>query len=163
MRGSVVLVALFLLAVLAGAPMSHGARFDARPASTALAANATYAPEGGQWNCGQGTETIGFFGKALGGSPPYTFRWSFGDATPNSTTQDPVHTYASAGPFRANLTVTDANGTVASASVAVTWVIPFDCRDNAPPSNAWMGLLVYVGLVGVVAVGLYGAVRWRRR
>jgi S-layer protein (TIGR01567 family) len=38
------------------------------------------------------------------------WQWNFGDGSSNSTEQNPVHTYTSAGKYTVNLTVTDANG-----------------------------------------------------
>jgi PKD repeat protein len=48
-----------------------------------------------------------------------SWRWDFGDGA-SSTMQNPAHTFANAGNFTVTLTVTDSNGTVASASKTIT-------------------------------------------
>ncbi len=61
---------------------------------------------------------VDFFGSASYGTSPWTFAWSFGDGT-SSTLQAPVHTYTSAGTFRATLTVTDGGGATATNSTTI--------------------------------------------
>ncbi len=51
--------------------------------------------------------TLEFFAMATGGEPPYTFLWDFGDGT-TSTEENPIHTYASTGPYTVTLTVYDS-------------------------------------------------------
>jgi PKD repeat protein len=41
---------------------------------------------------------------------PTSWQWNFGDASPLSTQQNPVHTYAAAGTYNVTLTVTNAAG-----------------------------------------------------
>jgi glucose/arabinose dehydrogenase len=55
------------------------------------------------------------------GGLPLTYQWNFGDGT-TSTAANPVHSYVSATPktFAAKLTVTNTQGSSASASVAIT-------------------------------------------
>ncbi|MCB9204729.1 MAG: PKD domain-containing protein [Flavobacteriales bacterium] len=48
-----------------------------------------------------------------------TYNWAFGDGN-TSTAQSPAHTYASDGTFNVDLTVTDANGCVATDSETAT-------------------------------------------
>ncbi|HED04761.1 MAG TPA: PKD domain-containing protein [Candidatus Fraserbacteria bacterium] len=48
-----------------------------------------------------------------------SWQWSFGDGA-SSTAQNPVHVYNSAGRFTVTLTITDQNGTVASASKTIS-------------------------------------------
>lgn len=50
-----------------------------------------------------------FHSNGFGGLPPYRYNWSFGDGT-YSTSESPVHEYASAGSFDVMLTVTDLSG-----------------------------------------------------
>ena len=45
-----------------------------------------------------------------GGSGPYTYIWSFGDGSPNSTIPYPSHTYTTAGWYNICVTITDING-----------------------------------------------------
>ncbi|MBT8257526.1 MAG: gliding motility-associated C-terminal domain-containing protein [Bacteroidia bacterium] len=51
--------------------------------------------------------TLEFFAMASGGEPPYTFLWDFGDGN-TSTLENPIHTYASTGPYTVTLTVFDS-------------------------------------------------------
>jgi PKD repeat protein len=62
---------------------------------------------------------VNFTGSATGGSSPYSFSWTFGDGG-SSTSQNPSHTYSSAGDFTATLTVTDSTSVKASAKATVT-------------------------------------------
>lgn len=56
------------------------------------------------------------------GAPIISWNWNFGDGTAPSSLQNPSHTYTSAGIYFVNLTVTDANGCVASVTQPVTIV-----------------------------------------
>lgn len=56
---------------------------------------------------------------------PTSYSWNFGDGTPVSTTQNPVHQYATAGTYTATLTVTNQWGSTTSTPVTVT-VTDFD-------------------------------------
>src|SRR4051794_4146374 len=49
-----------------------------------------------------------------------TYSWDFGDSTAASTTQNPVHTYTTAGTFTAKVTVSDGKGGTGTANVPVT-------------------------------------------
>jgi PKD repeat protein len=70
-----------------------------------------------------------FYGYAYGGTPPYTFSWSFGDGT-GSALQNPSHTYAAAGTYTVSLTTTDANGCTFTSTQAVTIT-------NSNPMSLW--------------------------
>ncbi|MCI4354884.1 MAG: PKD domain-containing protein, partial [Thermoplasmata archaeon] len=59
-----------------------------------------------------------FTSEPTGGTSPYTYLWSFGDAA-TSPSENASHTYPAAGHYAANLTVTDQVG----ASVLRTWTI----------------------------------------
>ncbi len=50
-----------------------------------------------------------------GGTPPFSYDWSFGDGS-HSTLGNTSHTYAALGAFRVNLTITDAVGQLAEAA-----------------------------------------------
>ena len=70
------------------------------------------------YDCGDSTETtteICFDDFTMGGIPPLSYFWEFGDGG-TSTLQAPCHTYnATTGIFTVELTVTDSSGTVAGA------------------------------------------------
>jgi PKD repeat protein len=55
---------------------------------------------------------IQFIDNTTGGNLPLTYQWNFGDNTPNSSLQNPIHTYSSMGFYNVTLTVTDLNGDV---------------------------------------------------
>src|SRR3954468_11663042 len=46
-----------------------------------------------------------------------SYRWAFGDGSPNSAAPNPSHTYAATGLYVATLTVTDNTGASGSATV----------------------------------------------
>jgi len=54
-----------------------------------------------------------------GGTPPYTYAWTFGDGE-TSTTKNPVHTYDTAGGFDATCTVSDSVGDSDDDTVHIT-------------------------------------------
>jgi hypothetical protein len=156
------LLALVLLLPVPSGPTGHVPPVTlpfVQVSSTALSANATSSDEGGHWNCGQGTETMAFFGRAIGGMPPYQYLWDFGDGAPRSSSQNPAHTYTSIGNFEATLTITDVLNASAITSVRPMWGVPTICS-NAP--STYGGVAVYGALVSVVGVGLVWYVVRRR-
>jgi PKD repeat protein len=62
--------------------------------------------------------TAEFNGSAEGGSPAYSWAWTFGDGT-TAVTQNATHLYTTAGNFVAELTVTDAAGRMSRSQVDV--------------------------------------------
>jgi len=127
-----------------------------------LTANATAVLGPASWNCGQGSQTVDLFGRALNGIAPYRYLWTFGDGSAPSDAQDPVHTYYDVDRVEANLTVTDATNATAQAHVIETWGIPQDC--TAPATTNWPGVALYLALVaGVVVVGVLVVRRQRTR
>ena len=54
--------------------------------------------------------TVEFKADVEGGTPPLKYSWKFGDESPDTTDANPKHTYAKAGKYRADLTVSDASG-----------------------------------------------------
>ncbi|MDE3068503.1 MAG: S8 family serine peptidase [Verrucomicrobiota bacterium] len=51
---------------------------------------------------------------------PTSWDWTFGDGTPDSSMQNPAHTYTNAGNFTATLTVTGSSGQTSSKSETIT-------------------------------------------
>ena len=80
-----------------------------------LAASASANPTSGQVPL-----SVSFSGTATGGTPAYHYSWNFGDGSATSTTQNPSHTYSTAGTYTATLTVTDSASPANSASSTVT-------------------------------------------
>jgi len=68
--------------------------------------------------------TCNFSGGAAGGTPGYSYHWTFGDGA-TSDEQSPQHTYTLAGSYTAILTVTDSHGCQDTDRVAMTvWPLP---------------------------------------
>ncbi|HZY92838.1 MAG TPA: PKD domain-containing protein [Thermoplasmata archaeon] len=61
---------------------------------------------------------VHFSGNVSGGVAPYAYAWRFGDLS-TSSVQNPTHTYTVAGTYYAVLTVTDAAGSTANASLVI--------------------------------------------
>ncbi len=82
-----------------------------------LAASASANPTSGQVPL-----NVSFTGTATGGTPAYHYSWNFGDGSATSTTQNPTHSYATAGTYTATLTVTDSASpaNTASSTVSIT-------------------------------------------
>ncbi|MEX2633493.1 MAG: PKD domain-containing protein, partial [Balneolales bacterium] len=74
------------------------------------------------YSCGEFTSStteVCFQELTSGGTPPYTYSWDFGDGG-SSTAANPCHTYNSTtNVYDAVLTITDAEGTTASAILEV--------------------------------------------
>ncbi len=51
---------------------------------------------------------------------PLTYSWDFGDSTPNSTSQNPAHSYSAAGTYSAKVTVSDGKGGTANDTLSIT-------------------------------------------
>jgi len=72
---------------------------------------------------GETDQPVHFTGTAQGGTPPYTWAWTFDDGG-TSTDQNPDHTYTAAGVYNITLTVTDANSTIATGTTTATITEP---------------------------------------
>jgi outer membrane protein assembly factor BamB len=69
--------------------------------------------------------TINFTGSIIGGLPPYTFHWDFGDGS-TSNEQNPAYCYKTIGTYTVNFTIQDCEGSESSdtANVTVTYALP---------------------------------------
>ena len=104
-----------------------------------------------------GPGALQFSSTVSGGSPPYTYRWDFGDGT-TSTESSPTHVYASSGTYVITLVVTDSGGhaTTTRFSVAVA------AAGSASTPWTWIGLGVFGGAVAGALVVL-AAQRFRKK
>ena len=87
----------------------------------------------------------------------HTFVWDFGDGNTDSANLNPTHTYGAPGSYTATLTVTDDDGGVGTATVAIT------VNDVAPVADAGQDVSANEGdaitFAGSVA-GSYATVEW---
>jgi PKD repeat protein len=58
---------------------------------------------------------VNFLDRSTGG--PTAWSWNFGDGSPLDSSQNPTHTYGSAGSYTVNLTVTNASGSNSKSDV----------------------------------------------
>lgn len=68
---------------------------------------------------GQVNLTVSFRAFAIGGTPPYTYRWDFGDGTPATIEPAPTHVYTNASTYTATVTVTDYELESTSDSITI--------------------------------------------
>ncbi|MGB6501356.1 MAG: PKD domain-containing protein [Thermoplasmata archaeon] len=65
-------------------------------------------------------EQVNFSGAAAGGTPPYTFSWTFGDGGTGGNLTEISHVYETNGPFEVELSVHDSIGGTAKLYLNVT-------------------------------------------
>ena len=103
-------------------------------------------------------QSVTFTSAPAGGSPPYTFAWTFGDGG-TATTRNATHAYTSTGTYTAELVVKDQTGTPVSQNVTIT--VTSAPRSSSGSSSDWW---VYaVGAMVVVLVVILIVVWFRRR
>ncbi len=86
------------------------------------------------FTCGVAPLNVIFTGDAVGGQPPHTWAWDFGDGG-TDTQQNPSHSYLTAGTFTARATATDALGVPGTASVVVKVVTPLSVTIQGLPAT----------------------------
>lgn len=57
------------------------------------------------------------FTPTTSGTPPFSYRWTFGDGSPASTATSPTHLYSAVGSYTVKLVVTDGHGCMDSAAI----------------------------------------------
>lgn len=64
----------------------------------------------------------------------FNYVWDFGDATPTTGGQNPLHNYTATGPYNVMLTVTSGNGCISTLTKALTTIYPEpQAAFTAPP------------------------------
>ncbi len=101
--------------------------------------------------------TAAFGAVALGGVPPYTYRWEFGDGT-TSTEEAPYHTYDAPGTYVVKVTVVEGSGHSATLSTTVEVLPPRALIFPTPPPIAAPAAVVLLGIALAVVL-----LRARRR
>jgi PKD repeat protein len=100
----------------------------------------------GSWKLGATPLPVSFESRVSGGTPGYSYDWSFGDGA-TSSAPAPTHTYNESGTYEAILVVTDAAGKQAQAS----W--PVDTAPGGGPLAARLSLSpAHIGLSGTANV-----------
>ena len=99
-------------------------------------------------------EKIQFKGYAVGGVPPYSWHWNFGDGN-TSDEQNPIHIYTSPDKYTVILTVTDSENNVA---IDDTWAfIPGSIPIPPPiidgPASGEVGIEYYYSFVTIHHLG----------
>jgi PKD repeat protein len=96
------------------------------------------------------TNPVSFVGLATGGTPPYSWSWTFGDGG-TSTAQNPSHPYTIPGNYTVSLTVTDSTGaTCSDTTIAV--IIDDSQSSQEPPTTFLMYPTGGETLAGIVTV-----------
>lgn len=158
------LIAVLAFALLPAAASGPGPRGGGLVQPPALSANVTYQDMGGSWNCGQGHQSFQFFGNVQGGVAPYTYNWTFGDGSPNSSNASPTHTYLRFGQFVVNVSIRDHAGAFLNASVIPYWGISDACTGSTAlgPLGVF-GVALYAALLLAIILGAILVIRIRRR
>ncbi|OLS12664.1 MAG: fibronectin type III domain-containing protein [Promethearchaeota archaeon CR_4] len=91
------------------------------------------------------------------GTTPLLYQWNFGDNTANSTDQSPTHTYTTAGTYVVSLTVTDADGDIATYVASVLVQVPEDPEDQTTKAKEsfWTQFIIGITLGGAGVVGVF--------
>lgn len=115
------------------------------------------------------TGTVGslqdnFSANVTGGTPPYAYSWSFGDASPGVNGSRINHVYVSSGNYTARVSVNDSGGASANYSLKVSATFG-SCGAAAPPSFGapLVAVEAAVALAFVLVVVLAIAVLLQRR
>lgn len=105
-------------------------------------------------------QQVNFIASATGGTPPYTFSWSFGDGTTGGNLTSITHIYTSTGRFTAQVTVTDSIGGVRQVNLTVS---VGTSSGSGLLASEWFAVLLGASAVAIVVAAVLGAIVLRRR
>ena len=122
------------------------------PAIAPLAARASYVAPSAVTTLGA---TYGFVTTVTGGVAPYDIQWAFGDGTSGSAVAGATarHTYTVSGTYVALLTVTDARGQRATATVGPL-VVAIPLAAGTTPWWASTAVLGVAALIGILSAAI---------
>ncbi|HEY6503760.1 MAG TPA: PKD domain-containing protein [Chitinophagaceae bacterium] len=69
----------------------------------------------------------------------FGYIWNFGDATPTSSVQNPLHNYTGAGPYNVSLTVTSNNGCITTGTQSLTTIYTEPIAIFPQPADVCLG------------------------
>jgi PKD repeat protein len=94
--------------------------------------------------CGPAGTTACFAGTAIGGTPPYTYSWNYGDGSPAQSGPTPCHVYAAAGNYTVAMTVTDAAAhTSVDSHIIVSITDPLSVVTSVSRTNGYAPFTAY--------------------
>jgi hypothetical protein len=101
---------------------------------------------------GKTGNALQFSGSASEGTPPYTYTWDFGDGG-TSDSQNPTHTYDTAGTYEVYLLVLDSEEKegVALSTVTITGT-EITSNSNNDNSDSGSGLTIFIVLIMVIVI-----------
>jgi hypothetical protein len=136
-----------------GGSASASLTFPVAPVPTVSIQNGPSAP---------GTSAIGFEASVVGGTPPFSYSWSFGDGG-TSGLPEPVHQYAGTGSFTVTLWVNDSGGGSAHQTTSISAVGPVAPPGSGSGSASGVPLWFWAGLIVLVVIGAVGTAFLMRR
>lgn len=106
--------------------------------------------------CGNFPASVQFESTISGGTPPYSYSWSFGDGGPTSSEPDPSHSYARSGPWNVTLHVTDFAGAQAywNLTFPVALIPPCSSESSFELDLPYIALGIVLGLFAVLGAAV---------
>jgi hypothetical protein len=97
---------------------------------------------------------VGLAATITGGTGPYTYAWTLGDSG-TSAAAFVSHTYANAGTYAVNVTITDAVGATAHATVSlVVGSAPSSSSSSSLSLSSGTGLYLLIGILVLLVVAV---------